>query len=358
VWTYSKSLHADLILQAVTHAPSHSRTIRVTYPASQGQIALRTEADWNHTLLPFRVEQHTSWFTVPATAPTLAMKPVLLRGSEVQWAKGGNVVVSAYEPDPDLRPYFFADERGRITDIEHVAFEGGTLAVRIYLPAGYDENTRHRYPVLYMQDGQNLFFPNEAFSGNEWRVDETMDQLDRMNAVGETIVVGIAPADRMRDYTHPGYEAYGRCLVQQLKPHINARVRSYTDARHTAVMGSSLGGVASLYLAWQYPEHFGMAGCLSSTFGLLDDLFTRIAAEPRRDIAIYLDSGWPRDNFDATNAMRDLLLQRGYQLGVDLLQFSFPDGVHHEHSWAARLHLPLQFFFGGAWAAQRVTPHS
>jgi hypothetical protein len=58
----------------------------------------------------------------------------------------------------------------------------------------------------------------------------------------------------------------------------------------------------------------------------------------------------------ATNAMRDLLMQRGYALGVDLLQFSFPDGVHHEHSWAARLHVPLQFFFGSAWSAQRAAP--
>ncbi|WP_291266978.1 alpha/beta hydrolase-fold protein, partial [Gemmatimonas sp.] len=71
-----------------------------------------------------------------------------------------------------------------------------------------------------------------------------------MNAVGEIIVVGIAPADRMRDYSHPGYEAYGRGIVQQLKPRIDTRVRSYTDPRHTAVMGSSLGGVAALYLAW------------------------------------------------------------------------------------------------------------
>jgi len=331
-----------------------SRSIRITYPAAHGQIALRTEADWDRTLLPVRIEQNSAWFAVPRTVPTLAMKPVLLREGTVHWAKGANVVVSAYEPEPELRPFFFSEERGRFSAVDHVPFEGGTLAVRIYYPAGYDENTLHRYPVLYMQDGQNLFFPNEAFSGNEWRVDETMDQLDRMNAVGETIVVGIAPADRMRDYTHPGYAAYGRGIVQQLKPLIDARARTLADARHTAVMGSSLGGVASLYLAWQYPEHFGLAGCLSSTFGVLDDLFGRIATEPRRDIAVYLDSGWPRDNFDATNAMRDLLIKRGYQLGVDLLQFSFPDGSHNEQSWAARLHLPLQFFFGNAWSARRI----
>ncbi|HYW32900.1 MAG TPA: alpha/beta hydrolase-fold protein, partial [Gemmatimonas sp.] len=322
-----------------------SRSIRITYPAAQGQIGLRTETDWERSLRPVRVEANTSWFDVPFTTPMLAMKPVLERDSTVHWAKGPNSVVSAYEPSPALWPYFFADEHGRFSGIDHVAWEGGTLAVRTYVPAGYDENTLHRYPVLYMQDGQNLFFPDEAFHGNEWRVDETMDQLDRMNAVHETIVVGIAPVDRMRDYTYPGYAAYGRAVAQRLKPRVDAEVRTRSGARHTAVMGSSLGGVASLYLAWEYPTLFGMAGCLSSSFGIMDDLFARVAAEPRRDIVVYLDSGWPRDNFDATNAMRDLLVERGYRLGVDLLQFSFPDGTHREDSWAARLHLPFQFFF-------------
>lgn len=143
------------------------------------------------------------------------------------------------------------------------------------------------------------------------RVAETIDRLDRMNAVSEIIVVGIVPADRMRDGFHLGNEAYGRGTVQQLTPRIVTRARRCTGPRHTAVMGSSLGGVAALYLAWQYPKLFGMAGCLSSTLGVMDDRFARIAVEPRRDIAVYLDSGWLRDNFDTTNAMRDLLIARG-----------------------------------------------
>ena len=69
---------------------------------------------------------------------------------------------------------------------------------------------------------------------------------------------------------------------------------------------------------------------------------------------IYLDSGWPRDNFDATNAMRDLLVHRGYRLGSDLVHFSFPEGLHDESSWAARLHVPFQLFFGRAWSAGRA----
>ena len=112
-----------------------------------------------------------------------------------------------------------------------------------------------------------------------------MDRLDQMNAIRKTVVVGISPADRTRDYTKPRYDAYGRFVVQHLKPIIDASVRTRTSPSETAVMGSSLGGVAALYLAWQYPDVFGLAGCLSSTFGMMDDLFTRIATESKRRLA-------------------------------------------------------------------------
>ena len=192
-----------------------------------------------------------------------------------------------------------------------------------------------------------------AFGGNEWQVDETMDRLDEMNALRKVIVVGIRPADRMRDYTAPGYREYGRFLTQGLKPFIDQRFRTLEGPGNAIVMGSSLGGVAALHVAWAHSDVFGGAACLSSTFGRFDDLFERVATEPKRPLLLYLDSGWPKDNYEATNAMRDLLVSRGYQLGVDLMQFSFPEGKHAEGSWAARSHLPFQFFFGRAWRAQR-----
>jgi hypothetical protein len=92
----------------------------------------------------------------------------------------------------------------------HLARLGPRRGARaVYLPPGYHENTLRTYPVLYMQDGANLFFAEEACGGSEWQVDETMDRLDRMNAVRKVIVVGIAPIDRMRDYTRPRRSASG-----------------------------------------------------------------------------------------------------------------------------------------------------
>lgn len=287
--------------------------ISVTYPLTSGQIVLRTAADWDHDLLPVKVVGHTAWFEVSLPKPTLELKPVIVDGAQATWSKGANYVLSRHEPDPDIWPYFFGAERGQVSDVMRVEYEGATHAVRIYYPPGYDDNTLRSYPVLYMQDGQNLFFPDEAFLGQEWQVDETMDRLDQMNSIRKTVVVGVAPADRLRDYAKPGYESYGRFLVNKLKPRIDSLVRSRQGSHDTVVMGSSLGGVAALYVAWQYPEVFGRAACLSSTFGAMDDLFDRIANEAKRDIIIYLDSGWPKDNFDATNAMRDLLMKRGYR---------------------------------------------
>ena len=87
---------------------------------------------------------------------------------------------------------------------------------------------------------------------------------------------------------------------------------------NTVVMGSSLGGVVSFYLGWQWPEVFGKIACLSSTFAYRDDLLERIAAEPKRRIRIYLDSGWPGDNYEATRSMLDRLIWKGYRPGSEL----------------------------------------
>ena len=184
---------------------------------------------------------------------------------------------------------------------------GGEHRFRVFLPPGYHENTLKRYPVLYMHDGHNLFFKEEAFAGNTWRTDEVLNMLDKMNAIEEAIV-GIFPSDRMTDYIMPGYENYGRFLVETLKPLIEGKYRTLNGPVNTAAMGSSLGGVVLFYLGWQWPEVFGKVACLSSTFTYRDDLLQRVSKELKRRIHIYLDSDWPGDNYEATRSMRDRLI--------------------------------------------------
>ena len=91
-------------------------------------------------------------------------------------------------------------------------------------------------------------------------VGESLQLLDGMNAIDKVVVVGIYSGDRMAEYTKPGYEAYGRSVVEEIVPVANGRLRLIGGRRETAVMGSSLGGVVSFYMAWQFPEVFGGRG--------------------------------------------------------------------------------------------------
>lgn len=337
-------------------------SIRILHPQllPGARIVLRTSLDWDRDVEANRVEDDgTRWeFAVGCEEPYFYFKPVVRGdGQFVKWSVGSNyLAVTAAPESRDVYPHFFDGPEG---DITHPLGVPGYDArrVRVYQPPGYDENTLKRYPVLYMHDGSNLFFPEEAFAGQTWGVDRTMDLLDSMNLIDKVIVVGIYAGDRMTEYTEAGYEGYGRFLVEGVKPFIDGGFRTLGNPESTAVMGSSLGGVVAFYLAWQWPQTFGMAACLSSTFGgrlpdgrQVDDLFARVRSEERRDVRFYLDSGWPDDNYEPTQSMRDLLAQRGYRPGEDLLYYAFPGARHDERSWAMRCHIPFQFFFA-------KTPH-
>jgi predicted alpha/beta superfamily hydrolase len=333
-------------------AMSHRLSLRVHYPLESGDLVLRTHRDWDRDIEPSAVSRDGSRFDFRLRLEEtshLYFKPVLRRGSEVHWAQGENSLALADGGARlDVYPHFFSETACSACSLK--TRRSGSLgrdhSLRVFYPPGYEENTLERYPVLYMQDGQNLFFAQEAFGGVHWMVEETMRVLDQMNLVRKAIVVGVYPNDRMEDYTRPGYEEYGRYLVEDVKPWVDANYRTLPDPAHTAVMGSSLGGVVSFYLAWQHPDVFGLAGCLSSTFGYRDDLHERVEAEPKRPVRYYLDSGWPRDNYEPTRAMRNALAKRGYAPGRDLLYLAFPNAKHDEAAWSMRAHIPFQFFFG------------
>ena len=324
--------------------------VQVHYPLARGRIVLRAEPDWVSDCAPVRVSAGGAChdFDLQVAGAHRYFKPVLLDGDETRWAVGPNSLLLGRASAPrQVYPYFNADERCTHCELRELGDGAGRIhRYRVFMPPGYGENPLRRYPVLYMQDGQNLFFPQEAFQGQHWRIAETLTLLDAMNAIEPVIVVGIFPNDREHDYTQPGYELYGRFLTEILKPAIDTEYRTLSDAEHTAVMGSSLGGVVSFYLSWQHPEVFGMAACLSSTFGWRDDLRARVERERRPGVRIYLDSGWPGDNYEATRDMRALLSARGLVEGRDFHYLSFPQALHNESAWAMRVHVPMQLFFG------------
>jgi predicted alpha/beta superfamily hydrolase len=328
--------------------------IRVHYPLGGRRLLLRCDADWDRDLTPHVTTEHGSEFVVDSRAPYFYFKPVLVDGGGAprvqgpQWAQGENYLAVTGAGASDVYPFFAADDTCSACTRHELAsrFAPPGYTLRVATPKGYRENTLARYPVLIMQDGHNALLPDDAFLGRHWQVSDTLRDLDAMSLVRGAIVVGVYPRERTRDYTSPGYAGYGRFLAYELKPWLDAHYRTRTGPRHTAVMGSSLGGVASLHCGLAHSDVFGSAACLSSTFGYQDDLHARVTAAGKVPVQVYLDSGWPRDNYEATRAMHDALRRAGWQDGRDLHYFAFPRAAHDEAHWASRVHLPLQVLFG------------
>ena len=335
------------------------RQIRVRYPAGRGRIVLRTELDWERDTEPVAVSDdgETSTFALEARKPFLYFKCVLKTGdSGGLWSVGANLLLTmTTDAVADVFPHFDSPATGSFSPVieRDSKVLGRQHLLRVYLPPGYHENTLRRYPVLYMQDGKNLFFPEEAFLGQDWGVGEAVHLLDTMNAVDRVVIVGVHSGDRMAEYTRPGYEAYARSVVEEIKPEVDRRIRVLTSPRETGVVGSSLGGVVSFYMAWEYPGVFGYAACMSSTFSHKDDLVERVLSEPKHTSKFYLDSGWPGDNYEVTLAMAMALGHRGYRVREDFLHLVFPLEEHDEQAWGRRLHLPVQLGLGTATTAQR-----
>jgi len=334
--------------------------VRVRYPLRAGEIVLRSSIDWERDVTPVRRTGTTFDYELELGEERFCyFKPILRDREDAQWAQGPNSLAVAGSGDPtEIFPHFSPDATCHVCRLEErVAQASGAVhRLRVLTPAGYDENTLCRYPVLYMQDGQNLFFPEEAYMGRTWRVEETLHDLASMSAIRRMIVVGVWPGDRHEDYTAPGYEGFGRFLVDDVKPWIDSRYRTRPGPEHTATLGSSLGGVVSLHLGLAHPDVFGAVACLSSTFGYRDDLAERVAAGPKPNLRIYLDSGWPGDNYEVTLHMRDRLVAAGWEPGLDLVHVAHPRASHDEGAWAARLHQPLAFLLGEHGPVPRPAP--
>jgi predicted alpha/beta superfamily hydrolase len=327
--------------------------IRVYYPLEKGTIVLRTAKDWERDIEPTSVdhEKHCYEFTITNKHNHIVYKPCIKDQGQHRWEEGNNrITILDGETVEEIYPLFIPSAGGTITQIYKVPSKimKRDVLLRLYLPAGYEGNALKYYPTIYMHDGKNLFFPEEAFLGREWTVDENLELLNKMNLIEPTIVVGVYAGDREREYTKPGYEEYGRSLVQEIKPWIDKNFRTSRNPWSTCVMGSSLGGVVSFYLGWEYPQHFGAAVCLSSTFGWKDDLMERVENDPlesRQSLRVYCDSGWPGDNYERTAAMVFTMLGRGFKLG-QVIHLAFPMHAHDEKAWASRLHIPFQLFAG------------
>ena len=254
----------------------------------------------------------------------------------------------------------------------HEGFASAVLGYRrtvyVFLPPGYESDPAARYPVLYMHDGQNLFDAATAFIGVEWRVDETVTRLVESGQIEPIIVVGVSNAGdrRAAEYTPVAdprrdggdAERYARFLVSELKPFIDSTYRTLPDPGNTGVMGSSLGGIVSIYLAWEYPDVFSRVGAMSTSYKWADgQIIDFVSARPvPRGLRVWIDMGTAEDRDDSDGdgvpdiialhrRMRDVLVSKGLEPGRTL-DYVEDDGARHdERAWAARLPAALRFLF-------------
>jgi predicted alpha/beta superfamily hydrolase len=251
-----------------------------------------------------------------------------------------------------------------LTIIKHDAFHSEFLPddrdVTVFLPPGYDSSFGRRYPVLYLHDGQNLFDPDLAFrKGEHWRVGETATALIDGGRVAPLIIVGIANAGmrRLHEYT-PTHDrrrgggdadAYGRLIVDELKPFIDSRYRTLASAASTGLGGSSLGGVVSLYLGLKYPHVFGRLAVMSPAVWWDRRAILRNVrdARPKPPLKIWVDIGSREGlhHIDNARLLKVGLEKQGWVEGEDLHYEEVAGGTHSEGAWAARFGRVLEFLF-------------
>ncbi|MBN1209057.1 MAG: alpha/beta hydrolase [Myxococcaceae bacterium] len=238
---------------------------------------------------------------------------------------------------------------------------GNTRDLLVYLPPSYRKGNK-RYPVLYLHDGQNVFNELTAFIKREWRADEAAEALAARGH--EVIVVAISNLGskraseylpfktRANNYEARG-EQYAAFIVNTVKPLVDARYRTLTDAAHTGIAGSSFGGIISLYMALSYPDVFGFVGSFSPSLWVADyAMLDWVKEHPApKGMRVWLDMGdhegdMPGErlfNQEVTERLGDKLREQGAQVRV---QFG-KDAWHNEDAWAQRFPTALEWFLTG-----------
>jgi predicted alpha/beta superfamily hydrolase len=232
----------------------------------------------------------------------------------------------------------------------------------VYLPPGYP-SPRTRYPVLYLQDGQNLFDPATAFGGRDWHAGQTADQLAASGAIAPLIIVGVynTGVRRISEYTPTRDrrmrkggkgDRYAEMLVRELKPFIDHEYLTRKSAAHTGIGGSSLGALVSLQAALLYPRVFGKMAIVSPSVWWDNRSILAIVrgyrASPRA--RIWLDSGTAESN-DGQSVIEDLrllraaLTEKGWSEGENLRYAEVEGAGHDEPAWAARFGSVLQYLY-------------
>jgi len=229
----------------------------------------------------------------------------------------------------------------------------------VALPPGYARGTR-RHPVVYVQDGQNLFDPETAYAG-DWGLRATLARLAKDEV--EAVVVGVPNAGRYRLYEYGpfrdprlgggGGDRYLDFLIGTVKPRIDHAFRTRRDPAGTVIAGSSMGGLISLYGFYRSPEVFGAAGALSPSLWFAEAKVLPwvegwAATDLSRGRRLYLDIGLEEGERAVADvrALRDILTASGLTPARDYLYVEDEGAAHDEAAWGRRIARALPYLIG------------
>ncbi|MBU1694209.1 MAG: hypothetical protein KJ726_10660 [Verrucomicrobia bacterium] len=237
----------------------------------------------------------------------------------------------------------------------HSAYLRFDRTVIVWLPPSYEKQPGRRYPVCYLQDGQQVFDPQTSTGNQDWEVDEWCALLMAAGEMREIIAVAVySTKDRELNY-NPALTgaSYARFLIEELKPWVDREYRTEPGAASTAVAGASLGGTLAFYLAWTRPDVFSAAICLSPAFRLREDcycldLVRKTAGAPDLRLFLYCGLGDPTEQelAEGVAEMATLLKQRGFEPGRHLAVVEDREGRHAEDAWARHTGEWLRFLYG------------
>lgn len=227
----------------------------------------------------------------------------------------------------------------------------------IYLPDDYSTSLNKYYPVLYMQDGQNVFDDSTSFSG-EWKVDETLHSMQMDGNYG-AIVVGIENGgtfriDEYSPYQNPSYgggqgDEYCDFMVNTLKPYIDANYRTLSQRDFTAVAGSSMGGLISFYAGIKYQNIFSKIGVFSPSLWFDDSIYTYVSSHPRQEpMKFYFVAGRNEssDMVPDIKSMYSTMYAAGFT-DAEMDTVIKEDGEHAEWFWAREFPDCFTWLFDG-----------
>jgi len=310
--------------------------------------------DWNTPIETTWTDGDVWQVTLTLTAG-IQCKPLF---DDTTWAVGPNWTLAVGQT-LDMWPFFF-HSGGRIAQTQnwHSNILNNDRRIWTYYPPSYDENPHERYPVVYMHDGQNLFYDEESFGGVSWAVGGAMDQGALNATIHEAIIIGIDNnADRISEYTpvpdpdDGGGNAakYLAFITNELKPQIDQQLRTFADADHTAIVGSSLGGLVSLYAGLARPDVFHNVGALSpSTWWdntwIIGQSSAAHAPLPKR---VYIDSGNAGTSNDDVTNTANLANVWKQKSGVTVDYLVQNGASHSETYWRQRVPGTLGFLLGG-----------